>query len=73
VISSIHRRYRAQHFRNMIKLGTGVPAGVDVRLICHNYSTHKAPTVRARVQRHPRSHVRLTPTYSSCSTAPIRS
>jgi transposase len=66
VIGSIHRRHRAQEFRKFLtKLDTEVPAGLDVHLICDNYSTHKAPTVQAWLQRHPRFHLHFTPTYSS--------
>jgi transposase len=66
VIGSIHRRHRAGEFRKFLaKLDTQVPAELDVHLICDNYSTHKAPTVRAWLDAHPRFHMHFTPTYSS--------
>jgi transposase len=42
-----------------------VPGKPDVHLICDNFSTHKAPTVRAWLDAHPRFHMHFTPTYSS--------
>jgi transposase len=66
VIGSIHRRHRASEFRKFLaKLDKQVPAALDVHLICDNYSTHKAPTVRAWLDAHPRFHMHFTPTYSS--------
>jgi transposase len=66
VIGSIHRRHRAAEFRTFLaKLDKQVPAELDVHLICDNYSTHKAPTVRAWLDAHPRFHMHFTPTYSS--------
>lgn len=66
VIGSIHRRHRATEFKKfLIKLDKQVPAGLDVHLICDNYSTHKAPAVRAWLEAHPRFHMHFTPTYSS--------
>ena len=66
VIGSIHRRHRASEFRKFLaKLDKQVPAELDVHLICDNYSTHKAPTVRAWLDAHPRFHMHFTPTYSS--------
>src|SRR4051812_38542386 len=39
VISSIHRRHRAAEFKKfLVKLDKEVPAGLDVHLICDNYS-----------------------------------
>ena len=58
VIGSIHRRHRASEFRKFLaKLDKQVPAELDVHLICDNYSTHKAPTVRAWLDAHPRFHM----------------
>ena len=66
VIGSIHRRHRAAEFKKfLVKLDKEVPAGLDVHLICDNYSTHKAPTVRKWLEGHPRFHMHFTPTYSS--------
>ncbi|WP_147201387.1 IS630 family transposase, partial [Pseudonocardia asaccharolytica] len=66
VIGSIHRRHRAAEFKKfLVKLDRQVPADLDVHLVCDNYSTHKAPVVRAWLERHPRFHLHFTPTYSS--------
>ncbi|MGW3513834.1 IS630 family transposase, partial [Streptomyces sp. NPDC000994] len=66
VIGSIHRRHRAAEFKKFLaKLDKEVPADLDVHLICDNYSTHKAPTVRKWLEAHPRFHMHFTPTYSS--------
>lgn len=63
---SIHRRHRAVGFKKFLaKLDKEVPAGVDVHLICDNYSTHKSPTVKKWLEAHPRFHMHFTPTYSS--------
>jgi transposase len=66
VIGSIHRRHRAVEFKKFLaKLDREVPAGLDVHLICDNYSTRKAPTITAWLAAHPRFHMHHTPTYSS--------
>jgi transposase len=66
VIGSIHRRHRASEFRQFLaKLDQQVPAGLDVHLICDNYSTHTAPVITRWLQSHPRFHMHFTPTYSS--------
>ncbi|SDH73566.1 transposase, partial [Pseudonocardia oroxyli] len=46
-------------------LDAEVPDGLQVHMICDNYSTHKSPTVAAWLVRHPRFHMHFTPTYSS--------
>ena len=66
VISSLHRRHRAVEFKKFLtKIDTEVPAELDVHLVCDNYGTHKAPTVKAWLDKHPRFHMHYTPTYSS--------
>jgi transposase len=66
VITSLHRRHRATEFKKFLtKIDAEVPAGLDVHLICDNYGTHKAPTITAWLQKHPRFHMHYTPTYSS--------
>ena len=66
VIGSIHRRHRAAEFKKFLaKLDREVPAGLDVHLICDNYSTHKAPAITVWLAAHPRFHLHYTPTYSS--------
>lgn len=66
VIGSIHRRHRAVEFKKFLaKVDKKVPAGLDIHLICDNYSTHKSPTVKKWLEAHPRFHMHFTPTYSS--------
>ena len=66
VYGSIHRRHRAVEFKKFLtKLDNTVPAGLDVHLICDNYSTHKSPTITKWLAAHPRFHMHFTPTYSS--------
>jgi transposase len=66
VISSLDRRHRAIEFRKFLnKIDAQVPDHLRVHLVCENYGTHKAPTVTAWLDRHPRFHMHFTPTYSS--------
>lgn len=66
VISSIHRRHRAIEFKKFLtKIDTEVPEGLEVHLVCDNYSTHKAPSIVKWLEAHPRFHMHFTPTYSS--------
>ena len=66
VIGEMHRRHRATEFRDFLKtIDARVAPGLDVHVVCDNYGTHKAPTVRRWLARHPRFHMHFTPTYSS--------
>ncbi len=66
VITSLHRRHRAAEFRKFLaKIDQTVPDHLDVHLICDNYGTHKTPTIKAWLERHPRFHIHFTPTGSS--------
>ena len=66
VISSLHRRHRAVEFKKFLtKIDHEVPDHLDIHLICDNYGTHKTPTIRAWLERHPRFHLHFTPTSSS--------
>jgi|ERR1700757_401015 transposase len=66
VISSLHRRHRAVEFAKFLtKIDAQVPNHLDVHLICDNYGTHKAPSIRTWLSKHPRFHIHYTPTYSS--------
>ena len=65
-ISSRHRRHRATEFKKFpARTGKAVPAGLDVHLACDNLATHKTPEIRARLARHPRLRLHVTPTGSS--------
>ena len=66
VIGKCYRRHRATEFVKFLRvIDESVPAKLDVHLILDNHSTHKTPTVRRWLARHPRFHVHFTPTYSS--------
>jgi transposase/transposase-like protein len=66
VIASTHRRQRATEFKKFLaKIDQNVPERLDVHVICDNYGTHKHPTVKAWLQKHPRFQMHFTPTYSS--------
>ena len=66
VISSIHRRHRSIEFKKFLtKIDAEIPAGLDIHLVCDNYSTHKSPTVKKWLEAHPRVTMHFTPTYSS--------
>ena len=41
------------------------PCGLEIHLIMDNYATHKHPTVKSWLARHPRFHLHFTPTSSS--------
>jgi transposase len=49
----------------LTKIDQQIPDHLDVHLICDNYGTHKTPTVGTWLDKHPRFHIRYTPTYSS--------
>src|SRR5450830_1799461 len=54
VIYSIHRRHRAVEFKKFLtKIETEVPDGLEVHLVCDNYSTHKSPTIVTWLEAHP--------------------
>jgi len=66
VISSLHRRHRAIEFKKFLeRIDAEVPDELDVHLILDNYATHKTPTIKRWLQRHPRFHLHFTPTGSS--------
>ena len=66
VLSSIHRRHRAIEFKKFLtKIDVEVPNELQVHLVCDNYATHKAPSVKKWLDAHPRFHMHFTPTYSS--------
>lgn len=66
VISSCYWRHRHEEFLRFLKLiGESVPAGLEVHLVLDDYGTHKAPRVRGWLARHPRFHLRFTPTGAS--------
>ena len=66
VISSLHQRHRAIEFLGFLKtIDQTVPEHLAVHLVLDNASSHKTPTVRRWLARHPRFIVHFTPTSSS--------
>lgn len=59
-------RHRHQEFlRFLRKMERTVPDDLDVHVILDNYATHKHPTVRAWLKKHPRMQFHFTPTSAS--------
>jgi transposase len=66
VIGQLHRRHRAREFLEFLRtIDEVVPAKLEVHLVLDNYGTHKTPTVKRWLARHPRFHVHFTPTSAS--------
>jgi transposase len=66
VIGELHRRHRSKEFLGFLRtIEDAVPTELDVHLIMDNYGTHKTPTVKGWLARHPRFHVHFTPTSGS--------
>jgi transposase len=66
VIAHHYRRHRQQEFLRFLKLiDAAVPKGLDLHLVLDNYATHKTPSVKDWLIRHPRFHLHFTPTSSS--------
>lgn len=66
VIGQLHRRHRAKEFLAFLRtIEASVPAALGVHLVMDNSSTHKTPSVRGWLARHPRFQVHFTPTSSS--------
>jgi transposase len=66
VLSQLHRRHRAQEFRQFLDaIDAHVPPDVEVHLVLDNYSTHKTAAIQRWLAKRPRFHVHFTPTYSS--------
>jgi transposase len=66
VIGECRPRHRAVEFRKFLDTIDGrVPADLDVHIVLDNYATHKAPTIKAWLARHPRYHLHFTPTHAS--------
>ena len=66
VIGEVHRRHRAREFLAFLRtIDEATPAKLDVHLVMDNYGTHKTPSVKAWMARHPRFHAHFTPTSAS--------
>lgn len=66
VIASCHRRHRHQEFlRFLRKIDAEVPNDFEIHLVLDNYATHKHPTIKRWLLRHPRFALHFTPTSAS--------
>src|SRR3954453_15564489 len=68
VIGKCHRRHRHQEFvRFLAEIDAAVPPedGVTIHLVLDNNATHKTPTGRGWLAKHPRFVVHFTPTSGS--------
>ena len=66
VIGECMQRHRHQEWLKFLKLiDRSTPKGLDLHLIADNYATHKHPTVKAWLAKHPRFHMHFTPTSAS--------
>lgn len=66
VIGRVTRKHRAKEFVAFLdQIDRTTHPDLDLHLIVDNSSTHKAPSVRSWLQRHPRFHVHFTPTSAS--------
>jgi transposase len=66
VIGECMPRHTHKEWIRFLKLIDGIiPARLAVHLICDNYATHKHPSVRAWIERHPRFRLHFTPTSAS--------
>ena len=66
VIGACKGRHRSREFIQFLeKIEIETPRDLDLHLVLDNYSTHKTPTVKRWLTRHPRFHLHFTPTGSS--------
>jgi transposase len=62
VIGGLHARHRALEFKKFLdRLDQEVPAELELHLILDNYATHKTPTIKRRLLRHPRFVLHFVP------------
>ena len=66
VIGQCLPRHRHTEFLTFLRtIDRQVPKRLQIHLILDNYATHKHPTVKAWLTKHPRFHLHFTPTSSS--------
>jgi transposase len=66
VIGQCLPRHRHTEFLTFLRtIDRAVPKGLQIHLILDNYATHKHPSVKAWLAKHPRFHLHFTPTSSS--------
>lgn len=66
IIGQLHRRHRAQEFRQFLdKIDSEVPPEFAVHLILDNYGTHKTAIIQRWLLKRPRFQLHFTPTSAS--------
>jgi transposase len=65
VTDACYPRHRHQEFLAFLKQVAKAYPRVKLHIVCDNYATHKHPTVRAWLERHPRITLHFTPTSAS--------
>lgn len=66
VIGQCMKRHRHQEWLRFLRaIDRSTPKTLELHLIADNYATHKHPTVKAWLKRHPRFHMHFTPTSAS--------
>ena len=66
LIASIAPRHRHQEWLAFLrKIDRETPKTLAIHIVADNYATHKHPTVKAWLARHPRFHMHFTPTSAS--------
>jgi transposase len=66
ILSCTAERHTHKEWLAFLKvIARETPLGLEIHLIMDNYATHKHPTVKAWLARHPRFHLHFTPTSSS--------
>jgi transposase len=62
VTDACYSRHRHQEFLRFLKKVAAAYPGVDLHVVCDNYSTHKHATVKAWLAKNPRITLHFTPT-----------
>jgi transposase len=66
VIGQCMKRHRHQEWLRFLRLlDRSTSKALELHLIADNFATHKHPTVKAWLKRHPRFHMHFTPTSAS--------
>src|SRR5690625_1029794 len=72
VIASTHGRHHAIEFKKFLaKINTQVPDHLDIHVVADNYGTHKHPSIKTWLAKHPRFHMHFTPTLNQPGRAPV--
>ena len=66
VIAQCQQRHRHTEWLQFLRqIDRETPKDKDLHLVCDNYATHKHPTVKEWLEKHPRFHIHFTPTSAS--------